>query len=199
MEAKMMGKFKFKSFFSFFFFLSFVINSHAASRTVSFDDIRSEGGFGSESLLTVSYIEASGNMMTEEEKEALVNSPYLKNVKALDLKQQRLDDSFIEKLCNNQSLNRLIKLDISENKDITEKSIQLILDSDLLGSVRDLPQISGRYGIPSSTIYVTAKNTSVQGIEVKRFGFHIEYKHPMTGQQTNTPADYAVKFVECSR
>lgn len=191
-------------FFLLFFNLTISSCVFASCRSLSFDDIRSEGGFGSRSLLTVSSMRGSGNALTEIEKEALVSSDYLKNIHTISLVKQDLDDNFIERLCRNKSLNRLVNLDVSENEKITNKSLRLILNSDL-GSVRDLPQISGRFGIPSSTIYVTAKKTSVRPetsdkheICLHRFNFSVFYIHPVTEEETDSPADYAVKFVECN-
>jgi len=172
-------------------------------RSVTFYHIREEGGFDSQTLLTVSCIQASGTKLSLEKKKALINSQYLKNVHSLYLLNQDLDDNFIERMYRNTTLKRLINLDISRNQNITNRSLQEILNSDL-GSIRDLPQISGRYGIPSSTMYVTACGTSIvskdnqKHINLNRFGFTVEYKHPLTGKTTDTTAVNAVKFVECN-
>ncbi|OJX11711.1 MAG: hypothetical protein BGO77_06345 [Caedibacter sp. 37-49] len=158
----MMTKNNFLKTFLVLFSFYFTTSCQASFlRSVTFDDIRGEeGGVGSESLRTVSHIQASGVKLTPEEKETLINSPYLNNVHSLYILDQYLDENFILRLCQNTALKRLINLEISKNQNITNLSLQSILESDL-GLIRDLPQISGRYGIPSSTIYVTASKTSI--------------------------------------
>jgi mRNA interferase MazF len=200
----MRTKIIFTKLYSLLFFLNFITCCHSSYRSVDFDDIRAEGGFGSASLLSVSRIQASGNILSEEEKQSLTNSKYLEKIHSLYLQKQDLNDDFIAALCQNPTLIRLINLDVSENPNITNRSLQLILESDSLGSVRDLPQISGNLGIPSSTLYITAKKTSVKPNEpgrheiiLQRLGFSINYIHPFTGKETDTPAEYAVKFIEC--
>jgi hypothetical protein len=135
-----MTKINFIKIFALLFFLNIITSCHASSlRSLNFDEIREEGGFESKSLLTVSRIQASGNMLTAEEKESLLRSNYLEKVHSLYLQEQALDDDFIEALCQNSSLKRLINLDVSKNAEITNRSLQSILESDALGSVRDLP------------------------------------------------------------
>lgn len=64
------------------------------------------------------------------------------------------------------------------------ESINSILESEILGKSRDLPQISGRFGIHSSTIYINARNTRVVSpqeganyFEKHRFDFIIDYSY----------------------
>ena len=66
-------------------------------------------------------------------------SPTVKN---LDLsKIADVDDDFIEKLSKMESSRGLVNINLSETK-ITEKALKFILGSSVLGTKRELPQIS---------------------------------------------------------
>ena len=188
------------------------ISCHACYfQSATYEDIRRFGGFHSSFLDRVSSIEPASvdDDLTEGEKEGLLTSEKLGKVTALYLPQQGLNDEFIRRLCENPSLKRLVRLDISGNPAITNASLDSLLNSDI-GSLRDLPQVSGRYGIPSCTIYVDAERTGIiSAVESqedvagnviirKRFDFAISYRHPATGIPTYHDVDGAVKFVECT-
>ena len=86
---------------------------------------------------------------------------------------------------------------ILDGTQVTERSIELVRDSKELGSIRDLPQISGRYQIPSSTIRVCVKDTEVKDLPEEPpilKGFHIEYKPPV-GRHHWAPVDHAIKIL----
>ena len=171
-------------------------------RTATFDEIREEGGFKSASLSTVFRVEPSGDPLSDEEKRDLLDSESLLNVHSMDLRNQNIDDGFIEKFCKNKTYSRLINLDVSDNQGITNASVQHILTSPVLGSIRDLPQISGRFGVPSSVIYLTARNTLCHPKEGRGDfykylkGVSVKYIHPVTGLETSETVDYAVRIVE---
>jgi hypothetical protein len=173
-------------------------------RILDYDDVREEGGFKSLTLGNVSEIIPAGKVLTSEEMEDLISDTgALSNLRVLDLEGQGVDDNFIISLCNNKTLKRIIKLNLSKNEKITNKSVESILESEILGSVRDLPQISGRYGIPSSVIYMKAKETGVTPLkkgynyfDEHRFGFNIAYIHPIKNSKTSDPVEDGVKFIE---
>lgn len=181
-------------------FLPFACNA-SALLDVTYEDIRKNGGFSSNYVSSVSRIRSAGDTLSQQEKTDLLNSPYLDRVHTIDLSGQGIDDSFISEISQKSSLKRIINIDISDNSQITEESLKQILNSTILGSLRDLPQISGKYGVPATTIYVTAKNTGLidtsETIELQRKWFQIEYKHPVLGTETDTPVDNAIKFIEC--
>ena len=187
---------------SFLFVIQQVNSSHY--RTLDYDEVRKEGGFTSLTLKNVSEIISSGKSLTKEEMQGLTSDlGQLSNLKNLDLKGQGIDDDFIINLSQNKSLKRIINLNLSKNEKITSKSIVALLESDILGSVRDLPQISGRFGIPNSIIYVKARETGIVSpeknidyFEDHRFGFNISYVNPITGNETSPPIEDGVKFVE---
>ncbi len=180
-------------------FLATIITStalHASLRDLDYDDVRREGGFGSETMVNVCRIEASNTKLTVDEKEALLTSSYLNHIHTLDLSGQEIDDSFIEKLASNTSLSRLMTIDLSNNPSITDTALDYIRSSSVFGSVRDLPQVSARYGGPSTTVRIKRKNTGVTKTSVDpEFYFGIDYIHPITGRKTFDHADQGIKLI----
>jgi hypothetical protein len=180
-------------------FLAAIITStalNASLRDLDYDDVRREGGFISETLVNVCRIGASKTNLTIDEKMALLSSPYLNSIHTLDLSGQDIDDAFVEKFASNQSLRRLITLDLSNNPSVTDDSIEYIRKSLVLGSVRDLPQVSARYGGPSTTVYVKCRNTAVTKTEVDpEFYFGINYINPVTGKKTFEHVDDGIKLI----
>ncbi|MBT4880876.1 MAG: hypothetical protein HON43_07995 [Alphaproteobacteria bacterium] len=174
------------------------------SRTLTYDDVRREGGFTSTTLKDVSTIIRSGEKLTDNEKTQIINSKCLIKVHTLDLSDQGIDDNFMWEISNSSSLERLINLDLSGNKDITNASIKVLLGSDEIGKVRDLPQISGKYGIPAISLHVNGINTGIipedkaSCFTKERFHFHVEYLHPVSSAKIAEPTSNAVKFVECT-
>ena len=168
---------------------------HASWRNL--DYVRREGGFSSETLVNVCRIEASNTKLTANEKEALISSPYLNHVRALDLSGQEIDDSFIERLSDNKSLERLMAIDLSNNPNITDSALEYIRNSTVLGSVRDLPQVSARYGGPSTVVRVKCRNTGIiKKIIEPKFYFGIDYKQPVTDRVIFEHADQGIKIIE---
>lgn len=169
---------------------------HASLRDLDYDGVRKEGGFGSETMVNVCRIEASNVKLTADEKTALLISPYFHHVHTLDLSGQEIDDSFIEKLACNTSLGRLMNLDLSNNPDVTDKALEYIRSSTVFGSVRDLPQVSARYGGPSTTVCVKRKNTAASKTAINPvFYFGIDYVDPITGRITFEHADQGIKLI----
>lgn len=168
-------------------------------RSLSYEDIRDEeGAFGSSNLTDVMEIFSGGRNLDEYESSLLTQSNSLTNLKKLDLSDQYVvDDKFIEALVKNSTFSRIIFLNLS-GTNITDKSVDLIVRSKILGSIRDLPQISGRYDCPSSVITIRAKNTKVTDNQMKTlFSFHIEYKpHKSYNAYPWEPVDHGVKIVE---
>lgn len=178
-------------FFTFASLIIFTTTLKAAHfSTLTYEDIRQEGGFNSSPISRGSSIVPAGPCLTEQEKLDLCKSKVLKNLASLDLTDQKIDDSFIEKLSKNKNFSRISRLDLSNNPDITDRSLELILKSKFLGSLRHLPQISGRYDIPATELRIIASGTNISdqssnksGFYTKTtFGFTIRYENPRTGQ-----------------
>jgi hypothetical protein len=87
-------------------------------------------------------------------------------------------------------------IDLSNNSGITDAALEYIRNSTVFGSVRALPQVSARYGGPSTTVRVKRRNTSVTRTSVEpEFDFVIDYKHPITDEVTGH-ADQGIKLIE---
>ncbi len=172
--------------------------------TLDFDQVRESGGFSSLSLKNVISITPSQQSLNQEEVRALANSTTLKNLRTLNLKdQENVNDEFVRTLSNNPTFSRIINLNLS-GTNITRQSFNYILESNSLGQIRDLPQVSGRFGVPSSMIYVRVEdiqNLPKKEIEEfnrgnkKKNNFTIQYMHPAKGIESSPPAT-GIKMLE---
>lgn len=91
-------------------------------------------------------------------------------VKTLDLSgHKEVDDNFVKTLSESDKSKTLINIDLS-NTSISDISLQYILESKKLGTQRDLPQISARYDLPSSEIYLNVEGTKVSKENKEKFG-----------------------------
>jgi hypothetical protein len=79
----------------------------------------------------------------------------------LYLKNKNLDDSIMEKIFNNCNLFYLKHINISDNIKITNKTIDLILNNDVIGCDRPYLEIDRKFNCPVSNIYINAENTSI--------------------------------------
>ena len=170
--------------------MTFLLTADAMSssyfKSLDYDEVRSSGGFGAKGMVLVSRICPSSTPLTEEEKESLVQSKTLINLHTLDLSNQGIDDDFIKKFSQNSTFSRIITLDVCENVKVTDKSMEYLLESPYIGSLRDLPQVSGRYGCTSTVIYVRARGTSVKKQPKEPlFKFSITYQNAVTGKETD--------------
>jgi len=118
------------------------------------------------------------------------------SVDNVDLSGQNLTDEDIKLLCESKIFRPLMTINLNHNKQLTDKSIEYILSSNVVGSLMDMPNISGKYGVPCAKIEVhikgteIAKNMKSRIVEKHRFGFRIAFrcsKYP--------PAIGCVKFV----
>lgn len=166
-------------------------------RRINYTQVREEGGFGSNSLNNVLEIYQAGRNLTIDEVQNLVTSTTLVNLRILDLTNQSvINDDVIERLANNRTFARIMNIKL-EGTNITNAAILSIAQSRVLGSVRDLPTISGRYSVPSSEIKVYVNDTRVNLTKIDPiFNFHIEYKPPRPSSYPWEPVDHGVKFVE---
>lgn len=90
-------------------------------------------------------------------------------VKTLDLSGcDAVDDNFIRTLSLNKKSEGILNIDLRGTK-VTKLSLEYILKSKILGTRRDLPQISGRYDMPSSEIYLDIRDTSIDIKEAKKY------------------------------
>jgi len=166
-------------------------------RTLSYEDVREEGGFNAPSLRNVMELIPGGRNLGAEEIETLAQSTSLVSLRTLDLTNQQLvDDTIVRQLVGNPTFSRIITLRLN-GTNVTNESIEAIANSENLGSVRDLPQISGRYDIPSSVVKVYTQGTRVTDTKQKtKFEFHIEYRPPNPKAYPWEPVDHGVKIIE---
>lgn len=193
---------------TFIFIYSCSPNIFGYFRMVTYDEIREEGGFNSTSMLDVSRIIPSGSPLSEDEIRELIESKTLTNLHTLDLSNQKnVTDVHIKRLSENPAFKRIINLDLSGTR-VTSSSIMDLLGSNM-GTIRDLPQLSARFGLPSSTIYLTALDTQIENnfernvfpsggkcFTIFSQGVHLDYLNPVTGQKTSLPVDGAMKMIE---
>jgi hypothetical protein len=172
-------------------FLGFTTHGFCSS-ILALDEVLDKG-FNSSQLRSVNIIEASKSELSREDLNDLVNSSTLNNLHTLSLRnQEAFEDFHLEALSQNPTFSRLFNLDL-RGTSIT--SLQPVLNSDITGSVRHLPQISGRYGIPSSEIYVKVDEDLEEYIEDNpRFNFNIQYKNPY-GTQTAPNVSNSIKWI----
>lgn len=163
---------------------------------MSYSEAWKESAFNSREFSHVqSLYPVEGESLTSEQKQALVTSETFTNLRTLSLCGQGVDDTFIRSLCSNPCFSRIISLDLSDNPEITRVSLELILASAALGSIRDMQQISGRYDLPSSEVYIKVGGTAVTKEDIEwfnenpRFDFSIFYRHPVTGEQSSLFSD----------
>ena len=105
-------------------------------------------------------------------------------VKTLDLSgHKEVNDSFIKDLSESKNSESLLNIDLSGTS-VTEESLKYILGSKVLGTRRDLPQISGRYDMPAAEIYLKL-NDNIDTSKFKRpaDGFKLRYMR-VDGLQT---------------
>ncbi|AIL13862.1 hypothetical protein IM40_10905 (plasmid) [Candidatus Paracaedimonas acanthamoebae] len=194
------------SYLGAFFIVSLIGNAFASSSNMlSYDDAWNVSRFNGKNLQDiVELYPMPGTVLSKDQKQCLLESKTLYNLKTLDLSNQEIDDKFIEALCNQPTFSRIINLDLSGNPDITDLSLKYLLESNTLGSVRDLPQISGTYGSPSSEIYITTRDTAISPEAIQhyhsnpRFDFVINYLHPITHTFTAPSAKSSIKWLRFS-
>lgn len=90
----------------------------------------------------------------------LVQMP--ESVMSLDL-TSRVDDFFVAALCAHPKSVRICNLDLS-NTAVTDKSLELILGSRVIGTVRDLPSQLTRYERLGNQIYVKTQGTQIKNV-----------------------------------
>jgi hypothetical protein len=185
-------------------FLISIIASPAFSseRILNYDEAWEEGRFNSKSLKdVVELYPMPDNVLNEYQKECLIKSKTLTHLKILDLNRQKIDDSFIESICNNPTFSRIIELDLSYNPEVTNLSLKHIQESETLGSIRESPQISGTYGSAFSDIDVRIEGTSIKSEIVNyyqenpRFDFLIKYLDPITDHRTAPSVEQSIKWL----
>lgn len=193
----------------YFKYLVFVIvtswvcgfQSQIQASSLTFDQAIERGGFDNPQMRSVMQLWDPDGVLSHEIAHQLLESTALTNLRTLDLKNENIDDDFIRQLCQNPTFARLINIDLSGNENITSQSLQYILDSDIIGSIRDLPQISGRYGCPSSEVYITIDGTSISKEDMQpyldkpRHGFVIRYLSPQDRASSPT-VNNAIKWLQ---
>ncbi|MBX9804562.1 MAG: hypothetical protein K2Y18_02270 [Alphaproteobacteria bacterium] len=187
-----------KNIFLFIGICIFTIVQSFASEDIynTFEGVREEGGFSSPSLRDVTDLDPGGRNLNHKEIEDLITSTSLISLRRLNLRNQPLvNDDFIARLSKNPTFSR-IKILILSGTDITDEAISSIATSPHLGSIRELPSISGKYGVPYSEVAVYTKDTGVKDrTERTTFEFHIVYR-PSKPSYPWGPDDDAIKFVK---
>ncbi len=177
---------------------------------VHFKDAWKRNKFNHPDLNKIEYLHVGNSnefKLTTEQKQAFLKSKHFNGLGSLELRGQDIDDKFVEIMCENPTFSRLYRIDLSKNPNITDKSIEYIRESTLIGSIRDGPQICGRYGRTASYIYLNVEGTKVSKEMIKLSstkaafdgfdfgGFSIQYLHPITGKKTYHSSQ-AIKWVE---
>lgn len=203
-----MIKFLYASFYACLILLT-ASESQGSFRSSSYEEAwDAVEGFNKSTLRNVSTLSPNDDNQLRDNNQmrnALSQSTALVSLKVLNLHNQGIDDAFIKKLCNNSTFSRVIRFNLSGNPEITEKSLEFLSNSDIIGSIRDLPQLSGSYGKPSSEIYIETQNTGISLETIKkyqakptRFDFSIRYLHPFTNKRTAEPVSDSIKWLQLS-
>ena len=172
------------------------IEVQSSTRCLDYDEVRNEGGFNSPSMKNVAVISRSDKGLTSTELQDIVQSTSLSRLHTFDLSyQDNLTDDYMRQLANNLVFSRLSKIILTGSHHITDTSVQAILDG-LIGTIRDLPQTSGEYGIPSTTVNLRVNDTGVKQFDTrKRFGVTVKYRPP-NPQVEWSDSKNAVKLIE---
>lgn len=172
-------------------------------RTVDYETAWAEEKFSGKTLQNVSHLVSNGIVLNENQKDFLIDSTALTNLRILDLSNQDIGNDFIKQMCGNPTFSRLTKMDLSGNPRLTGDALEYISESVCIGSIRDLPQISSRYEIASSEIYFDVRDTGIESEIIKKYNsapqnmnFFIRYLHPATGKVTFPPANHAIKWLQ---
>ena len=140
--------------------------------------------------------------LSDSQKNYLVDSPALTNLRVLNLKNQNLTDDFIEQLCSNPTFSRVTHLDLSDNPNLTTSTLEFISNSNFIGSIRDFPQLSEKYKVPSSEIHITVSGTGIDLETIEKYNqvpqnmsFFIRYLDPHTGKSVAKSSTNAIKWL----
>ncbi len=142
------------------------------------------------------FISSSEAMQLDEEKIG-TNPPILSQ---LNLKDKEIDDNKVLQISQNPKYARANYIDLSGNPSVTDKALEYIRDSNILGSLRELPQMSGRYGVPSSEIVVKIGGTNITEEAIAeygkpRFDFSIHYRRAFDGMQISPSVINSLKLL----
>jgi hypothetical protein len=114
----------------------------------------------------------------------------------LDLSNQNLNDNNIKDICTNPSFCATISINLQNNTQLTNESIQYIMDSEIIGCYHDLPCISGKYGMSMSNIDIQIHNTSINIQNIKpTFGFNIYYNNYSNNNNNGNNSSFGVKTI----
>lgn len=189
------------AFPAFTVLLSLASNVWAVDTVCTFDEAYDPVlGFSAPSLSKVTKLsppEGGAEWFDEEKRTAFLDSETLTSLRSVDFSNMNIDDTFINYFSLNPTFSRINTICLSGNADITVLSLELIRDSDYLGSLRELPQISGRYGFPGVTIDVKVDGTGIRrtdAFEDHRFFSPISYR-TIIGNKMKAPSVRGVKVL----
>lgn len=178
-------------------------NQVHASSSIRFDEVKDMGGFDSPQMKSVIQLwDPKGDFdFNDKLQQQFLKSNTLTNLRTLELKNMNINDEFIGEMCNNPTFARLMNIDLSGNENITHKSLKYIFDSNIVASIRDLPQISGRHGCAASEIYITINDTGITKEDVEiychipRRNFVIQYLNPRN-DTASYPTANGIKWLQ---
>ena len=89
-------------------------------------------------------------------------------IKTLDLSRQSyVDDEFVRCFCDSEKARSVINIDLSYTK-ITQESLKCILQGKC-GTRRDYVQVSHKYGVPVSEVFLDVTGNSIDDSTIKPF------------------------------
>lgn len=154
----------------------------------------------------VQRIYSSDDTFSTEQLKEFCNLPLEKLHTLSFWRQSNVDDDILkliaQRASEGQAFWRLKNLDLSETQ-VTEVGVKALLESRLVGTIRDLPQLSGRYNTPASTIFIRVEDVKAEfpnmtalnrGAIVNR-DIVIHYKNPLTDKEICAPVK-GIKMIE---
>jgi hypothetical protein len=107
----------------------------------------------------------------------------------LNLEGQNVNDDFIESLVESENLRRIKRINFGKNSNITEKTLDLLLESSLTSCEGYYVAISGKYGLPIMTIEIKLDNES---IDYKKYKEPI-FTHEFTDLSDESKHEHVIK------
>lgn len=163
-----------------------------------------------EVVSTVQQIDSScKEQFSKEQLMEFCNLP-LEKLHTLNFwKQSNVDDDILkliaQKANEGPAFRRLKNLDLSETQ-VTEAGVLVLLKSDYVGTIRDLPQLSGRYNTPAVTIFIRVEDVKAEFPNMTAFNrgdiikkdITIHYKNPLTDKEIYAPVK-GIKMIELKK
>jgi len=173
----------------------------AASETMTIEELLDN----EKMALNVQRIYSSNEQLSKEQLERFCSLPLEKLHTLSFWRQANVNDEVINLIVKKSgeggAFRRLKNLDLSETQ-ITEAGINSLINSEHVATVRELPQLSGRYNRPASTIYIRIEDVKSEFPSMRAFNCGdikkeviIHYKNPVNDSKVYEPAK-GIKMVE---